>query len=95
MDPVTPKNSTEEDKENFDELLKHTDPFLLQRYEKCLHDIVVRGISHYRFNLNRLSDCLVNLHHEAMDSIVEKAVSYYDSYAPGNIKYYGMELCKK
>ena len=92
MEPSTQKNFTE-DMDNFDELLKDIDRLLLQSYEKFYHEVIVRGISHYNFDLNRLSHCLWHLHKETMDDIVQKALSYYDDFAPADIKYYGMDNC--
>ena len=81
--------STEE-MENFETMLDSMDPLLLQGYKKFLHDVIIRGICGHHLTLNTLSRCLENMNKEAIEVIVEKAISYYDDRAPNEIKSFGI-----
>lgn len=79
------KISTEET-ETFETMLDAMEPKLLQGYKAFLQQVIIKGISHHNLPLNTLRSCLVNLNKDTIDCIVEKAISYYEIYAPGDIK---------
>ena len=89
MDQQTPVISTEQS-ECFENMLQRMNPLLVQGYKKFLHEVIIRGITHQNLTLNTLSSCLLNFNKEAIDSIVEKAISYYDAFAPGDVKSSGI-----
>ena len=71
-------------------MLDGMDPKLLQGYKTFLHEVIIQGVCRYNLTLNTLSRCLVNLNKEAIDTIVEKAISFYDDRAPTEIKSFGI-----
>ena len=71
-------------------MLDEMDPKLLQGYRTFLHEVIIQGVCHYNLTLNTLSRRLVNLNKEAIETIVEKAISYYDDRAPTEIKSFGI-----
>ena len=84
-----PKISTEETK-NFETMLDVMDPLLLQGYKKFLHEVIIQGICNHHLTLNTLSRCLENMNKEAIEVIVEKAISYCDDRALNDIKSFGI-----
>ena len=65
------------------------DPSLLQGYKKFMHEVIIQGISYHDFTLDTLNCSLLDFHKEVMNDIFQKAISYYEMYAPENIKSYG------
>ena len=88
--PMDLPRSSSEETVNFATMLDEMDPKLLQGYRTFLHEVIIQGISHYNLTLNTLSRCLDNMNKETIDTIVEKAISYYDDRAPTEIKSFGI-----
>ena len=75
--------------EQFEELLQQMDLSLLQAYKNFMHEVIIQGLSHHNFTLDTLNCCLFDFNKEAMNQIVQKAISYYEMNAPPKIKSYG------
>ena len=88
MDQVAHKMNTEQSN-RFEELLQQMDPSLLQGYKKFMHEVIIHGISHHDLTLDTLNCCLFDFNKEVMNQIFQKAISYYEMYAPEAIKSYG------
>ena len=84
-----PTSSSEETK-TFETLLDVMDPKLRQGYRTFLHEVIIQGICRYNLTLNTLNRCLDNMNKEGIETIVEKAISYYDDRAPTEIKSFGI-----
>ena len=82
--------SSSEETANFETMLDVMDPKLLQGYRRFLHEVIIQGVCHYNLTLNTLSRCLDNMTKEAIETIVQKAISYYDDRAPTEIKSFGI-----
>ena len=54
-----------------------------------MHEVIIQGISYHDFTLDTLNCSLLDFHKEVMNDIFQKAISYYEMYAPENIKSYG------
>ena len=81
-----PKEISNEQSESFQTILNLMDPLLLKGYHKFLHELIIQGISRHNLTLNTLSSCLFNLNNDAIDVTVQKAVGYYEMFAPSDIK---------
>ena len=55
-----------------------------------MHEVIIQGISYDNCTLDTLNSCLLDLHKKVMNDIVEKAISYYEVYAPEKTKSYGI-----
>ena len=55
-----------------------------------MHEVIIQGISFHDLTFDTLNSCLLDLHKKVMNDIVEKAISYYEVYAPGTVKSYGV-----
>ena len=71
-------------------MLDGMDPELLQGYRRFLHEVLIEGVCHYNLSLNTLSHCLESMTKEALETFVEKVISFYDDRAPPEIKSYGI-----
>ena len=54
-----------------------------------MHEVIIQALSHHDFTLDTLKGCLFDFNKEVMHEIVQKAISYYEMYAPPKIKSYG------
>ena len=82
--------SSSEETTHFQTLLDGMDPELLQGYRRFLHEVLIEGVCHYNLTVNTLSRCLDNMTKEAIDTMVEKVISFYDDRAPPEIKSFGI-----
>ena len=55
-----------------------------------MHEVIIQGISYDNCTLDTLNSCLLGLHKKVINNIVEKAISYYEVYAPEKTKSYGI-----
>ena len=88
MDQLPHKINTEQSN-RFEEILQQMDPLLLQGYKKFMHEVIIQGISFHDLTFDTLHRYLFDLNKDVMDQIFQKAISYYEMYAPGTIKSYG------
>ena len=88
MDPLQQKIHTKQ-ANRFEELLQQIDPSLLRGYKKFMHEVIIQGLSHHDFTFDILNSCLFDFNKEVMNDIFQKAISYYEMYAPPKIKSYG------
>ena len=86
MDPLQQKINTEQSK-RLEEILQQMDPSLLQGYKKFMHELI---ISYHDFTVDTLNRSLLDLNKDAMNQIVQKALSYYEMHAPEKIKSFGI-----
>ena len=82
MDQQAPTNSTKD----FMEMIKLMDPKLVASFRKFLHEVLTQGLSYHNFTLNTLNNCLMNYTQDCMEVMVGKAISFYETEAPGNAR---------
>ena len=82
--------SSSEETTHFQTLLNGMDPALLQGYRRFLHDALIEGVCHYNLTVTTFRRCLETMTKEAIDTMVEKAISFYDDRAPTDIKSFGI-----
>ena len=85
MDPQAPTNSIEDTKD-FMDMIKLMDPKLVESFRKFLHEVLTQGLSRHNFTLNTLNKCLMNYTQDCMKGMVSKAISFYETEAPGNVR---------
>ena len=86
MDPLQQKINTEQSN-RLEEILQQMDPSLLQGYKKFMPELI---ISYHDFTVDTLNRSLLDLNKDAMNQIVQKALSYYEMHAPEKIKSFGI-----
>ena len=78
-----------EQSSSLDDIIKQMDPSLLQGYKKFMHEVIIQGISYHDLNCETLNRYLFDFNKDVMEQICQKAVSYYEMYAPEKIKSFG------
>ena len=72
--------------QDFEDMLKLLDPTLVKSYRQFLHEVLTQGLSYHNFTLNTLNKCLMNFTQECLENMVSKAISFYETEAPGDVK---------
>ena len=70
------KAITMEPSSSLDDILQHMDPSLLQGYKKFMRELIIQAISYHDFTVDTLNRSLLDLNKDAMNQIVQKALSY-------------------
>ena len=71
---------------DFMDMIKLMDPKLVESYRTFLHEVLMQGLSYHNFTLNALNKCLMNFTQEYMETIICRAISFYEVEAPGDVK---------
>ena len=58
----------------------------LQGYNAFMQAIILEGITNDNFTFDQLNTLLFNHNKEIFDHVCEKAISYFDVYAPKSLK---------
>ena len=72
--------------EDFMNMIKLMDPKLVQSYRKFLHEVLMQGLSYHNFTLNTLNKCLMNFTQDYMETMICRAISFYEVEAPEDVR---------
>ena len=78
---------------SLDDISQHVDTSTIQGYKKFMHEVIIQGICYHNLNFDTLNRHLSDFNKQAFDTICEKAISYYDTYATEKIKSLGNWTC--
>ena len=73
-------------KGDLDKLLQSIDTSKIQWYEAFMQAIILEGISHHNLTFETLNLSLFEFNKEIYDAVCEKAIAYFDDFAPARIK---------
>ena len=78
---------------NMDTLFNSIDRSKVQGYHDFMQAIILEAISRHNFTFDELNTFLFNHNKEIFEHVCEKAIAYFDDYAPKSLKSCGNWRC--
>lgn len=78
-------------KDDMDMLLQSIDTSKVQGYQEYMQAIILEGISNHGLNCETLNSLLFGYNKQVYEAVCEKAISYFDLYAPKSSNPLGIE----
>ena len=74
-----------------EQLPQHIGSSKVQGHKAFMHDLIIEAISHHHVTFDTLKSYLSDFNEEIYHDVCEKAITYYDMFAPKTLSPLGIE----